>query len=122
MKRTDQSIIFTSSDSIPGERSSKNRPTKYRCWDDINMREAINSVTLEGFSVSNASKIHGVPRSTLSDRIAGRVLPGAKLGRPTVLTSSEEKDVVEFLLHSASIGFGKTRNEVILIVNRMLAA
>jgi len=53
------------------------------------------------------------------------VLPGARSGRPTILSSTEEKeeqDLVQFLLSSAEIGYARTRSEVISIVERMLSA
>ena len=85
------------------------------------MREAINAINFQGMSISKAAKIHGVPRTTLSDHKNGYVLPGAKSGRPTLLTSSEEQDIVDFLLHSASIGYARTRRDVLLMVERMLS-
>ena len=84
------------------------------------MREALNSVQ-QGMSVSKASVIHGIPRSTLKDHVHGRVLPGAKPGAPTLLSPSEEQDLVEFLCKCASTGYGKTRQDVMTIVSRMLA-
>ena len=85
------------------------------------MREAIGAVNMQGMSVSKAATIHGVPRSTLSDHCRGRVLPGAKSGRPTLLSSTEEQDLVQFLLSSAKIGCPRTRAEVLVIVERMLS-
>ena len=75
------------------------------------MREALNSVQ-QGMSVSKASVIHGIPRSTLKDHVHGRVLPGSKPGAPTLLSSSEEQDLVDFLCKCASTGCGKTRQDV----------
>ncbi len=82
------------------------RPTKYRPWSEIAMREAMNDVYIHGVSISKSANVHGIPRSTLNDHILGKVLPEAKSGRPTALSFSEETDLVDFLLHSSSIGFG----------------
>ena len=59
----------------------------------------------------------GPPRSTLNDHIHGDVLPGAKAGAPTLLSTREEE---EFLCQCADIGYAKTRHEVFDIVSRML--
>ena len=47
------------------------RPLHYRSWNELNMREAIGAVNMQGMSVSKAATIHGVPRSTLSDHCRG---------------------------------------------------
>ena len=109
--------VFDSTSS--GLRKYVSRNINYRTWTEISMREALNSVQ-QGMSVSKASVIHGIPRSTLKDHVHGRVLPGAKPGAPTLLSSSEERDLVEFLCNCASIGYGKTRQDVMNIVSRMI--
>ena len=98
-----------------------NRPTTYRHWNDVSMREALGAVNVLGMSVSKAASAYGIPRSTLSDHCHGKVLPGVKSGRPTLLSSLEEQDLVQFLLSSARIGCARTRIEVISIVERMLS-
>ena len=98
-----------------------NRPLSYRNWDEVSMREAVGIVHSKGMSVSRAATLHGIPRSTLNDHCHGRVLPGARSGRPTILSSTEEQDLVQFLLSSAKIGYARTRSEVISIVERMLS-
>ena len=85
------------------------------------MREAMNAGIYKGMSISKAAEIHGVPRTTLNDHVLGKVLPGAKCGAPTVLSTSEEQDLVDFLIKSASIGCGRTRKEVVDIVSSMLS-
>lgn len=85
------------------------------------MREAMNAVIYRGMSISKAAEIHGVPRTTLNDHVIGKVLPGSKCGAPTVLSVSEEQDLVDFLIKSASVGCGRTRKEVIDIVSSMLS-
>lgn len=85
------------------------------------MREAMNAVIYQGMSVSKAAEMHGVPRTTLDDHVLGKVLPGAKCGAPTLLSISEEQDLVDFLIKSASIGCGRTRKEVMDIVSCMLS-
>ena len=95
-----------------------NRPLTYRNWDEVSMREAIGAVNIQGMSVSKAATPHGIPQSTLNDHCHGRVLPGARSGRPTILSSMEEQDLVQFLLSSAKIGCARTRSAV---VERMLS-
>ena len=48
---------------------------------------------------------YGVPRSTLQDRVSGRVELGCKPGKKPYLTIEEEEEVVSFLLKCAKIGY-----------------
>lgn len=99
-----------------------NRPSMYRQYTDLHMREAVDAVAQNRMSTSKAAEVHGIPRTTLSDHVHGKILPGSKSGRPTLLSSTEERDLVNFLLESAKIGCGRTRKEVLAIVGKMLSA
>ena len=101
--------------------SSSLRPSKYRTWSDLSMREALDAISQQRMSVSKAAEMYGIPRTTLNDHKLGKVLAGSKPGPPALLTTSEEEDLVKFLIHSAEIGFGRTRKEVLDIVSRMLS-
>ena len=83
------------------------------------MREAMEAV-YSGMSVSKASELYGIPRTTLNDHKLGKILPGARPGPQPLLSSSEERDLVQFLLTSADIGYGRTKKDVFNIVSRML--
>lgn len=63
-----------------------------------------------------------IPRSTLNDRISGRVLPGAVSGRPKYLSNDEEKELVRFLQKCSFIGYPRSRKEVIAIVQRVCSS
>jgi len=74
-----------------------------------------------GMHCTEAAIRYGIPRSTLSDHKLGKVKPGVKSGPPPLLSTSEENDLVQFLLSSADIGYGYTRSEVLTLVSQMLA-
>lgn len=44
------------------------------------MLAAMDSVLKKGLSGNKAADLHGVPRSTLKDRLSGRVIHGVKPG------------------------------------------
>ena len=98
------------------------RPVNYKSWTEENMSRAISAVIQDGIAVRKAAELYNVPKSTLSDRITGRVLPGSKSGPATYLTTQEEKELVTFLCRSAAIGYGRTRSEVIAIVERIISS
>lgn len=113
--------VFKSGYSEPRS-STPVRPSHYKQWTDFDMNAAMRAVIDERKSVREAAEKYDVPRSTLGDRISGRVLPGATSGPHSYLTREEEKELVSFLCRAAQIGHGRTRKEVIAIVQRVLDA
>ena len=65
--------------------------------------------------MNEAAIKHGVPKTTLKDRISNRVTHGTKPGPKQYLNNEEENELAEFLKDSAAIGYGKTRVEVMNI-------
>ena len=98
------------------------RPVQYKSWSEENMSIAISAVVQDSITVRKAAELYNVPKSTLGDRITGRVLPGSTSGPATYLTAQEEKELATFLCRSAAIGYGRTRSEVMAIVERILAS
>ena len=75
------------------------------------MRTAIDAVQNEGMGVNKAADFHGVPRSTLKDRISGRVTHGTEPGPSPYLNGQEEKELSECLIQVSEVGYGKTRKQ-----------
>ena len=71
------------------------------------MLSAIEAVK-GGMSVLRAATTYNVPRTTLQDRVKGRVKHGDKQGPSTYLTSVEEEELEAFLMEVAKVGYGKT--------------
>ena len=65
--------------------------------------------------LNGAATEFGVPKTTLKDRVSGRVTHGCKSGRATCLTHAEEEELYEWLVVCASIGYPKRRDDVIVI-------
>ena len=89
-------------------------PKKRKKWSDNAIEAAISSVK-EGCFVARAAVEHSVPRTTLNDRISGKVKHGTKPG-PVPYLSQEEKDLVDFLDVVSNVGYGKTRKQVKTLV------
>lgn len=60
-----------------------------------------------------------VPYSTLHYRVTGRILPGCQSGPQHYLTDSE---LVNFLVGCASVGYAKSRKQVIAHVQSIVAS
>ena len=80
------------------------------------MQAAIDAVKSGRMGVNRAALEFGVPRTTLKDRIAGRVVHGTRSGPKPHLTPQEEKELADFLVSCSKMGYGKTRGEVLKIV------
>ena len=94
------------------------RPEFYKQWDDDAMSRAMKAVLETGMSVRRAATEYNVPKSTLNDRIQGKVIHGCRSGPLRYLTEAEEEELLRFLIRSASIGYPKSRNAVIALVQR----
>jgi hypothetical protein len=80
------------------------------------MLEAIKAVG-EGCTISQAARDYGVPKTTLYDRVSGKVLHGTNPGPKPYLTMDEEQQLGTYLKHCAKVGYGKTRRDVVGIVS-----
>ena len=63
--------------------------------------------------------LHGVPKSTLHDRISGRVRYGKKPGPAPYLHPIEEQKLADCLITVAKIGYVKTRKGVKMIAENI---
>ena len=100
------------------DHATRNCVVGYKEWTYDKMDKAIKAVIDDGMSIRRAAEEFNVPKSTLGDRISGRTLHGASSGRPKYLTDEEEDILVKFLLKCAAIGYPRSRNEVIAMVQR----
>ena len=50
-----------------------NRPSKFRQWSDVSMKEAMKAVHDGKMSINRAAVEHGVPPTTLKDRLSSSV-------------------------------------------------
>ena len=85
-----------------------NRSAVRKQWSDVQMEGALENVIKDGLSQNRAADLHGVPRSTLKDRLSGRVVHGTNPGPQSYLSSSEELELAAFLVDAAKMGYGRT--------------
>ena len=94
--------------SAPGAPSAKHKQ-----WTENQMKTAIKA----GKSgVNRAAMDHGIPATTLKDRLSGRTKENSRSGPSRYLNENEENELSIFVKDCASIGYGKTRKEVMRIV------
>ena len=71
-------------------------------------------------NVRQAAEEFQVPKSTLHGRLTGKVKFGCIGGPQRYLTEEEEIELVRFLFKCSSIGYAKSRKEVLAIVQKIL--
>ena len=102
-------------------KTAKKRPfSRRKQWTNAQMEAAIKSVlTSTADSINSAAREHGVPTTTLKNRLSGRVAHGTNPGPVPYLSSMEEEELVEYLSDANKVGYGKTRRQVKVIAQRV---
>ena len=88
-------------------KSPSKRSARKKVWTDTQMKAAIDAVK-SGGSINRAALDHGVPCTTLKNRLSGRVVHGTKPGPQPYLNDKEERELALFLKDCAAVGYGKT--------------
>ena len=92
--------ILKSSSSSPPAAVICCRPANYKHWRLYRTFEAVQ----DGVSIRRAAEAHGVPRTTLQDRLSGRVHFGTRSGPAKYLSDEEEEELVNFITGCAAMG------------------
>ena len=79
----------------------------------------MEAVRKQPISINKAALLHGVPPSTLKDRLSGRVVHGSKPGPSQYLDKGEEDALSDHLVEVAKAGYGKTRKQVKALVEKV---
>ena len=95
------------------------RPGTYKNWTEENMEKALRAVVIHKSSIRRAALDYSVPKSTLGDRVLGRVQPGSRSGPERLLSDTEEVELVAFVRRCSAIGYPKTRKDMIELVQRI---
>jgi len=82
------------------------------------MQSAIDDALSNRLKPTASAAMHGVPHSTLKDRLSGWVMHGTKSGPQPYLTATEEEELAGHLIEAANMGYGKTCQEVLSTVDR----
>lgn len=70
---------------------SKNVPPKK--YNEQELQRAVQMVQSGQMSYRQAAKLMNVPKTTISDHVQGRVLDGARKGRPPVFSQNIENEL-----------------------------
>jgi len=87
-------------------------PKKCLLWINQPMLAAINAVQSGSSSINKTAICHGVPRTTLQDRLSWRKIHGTKPGPAPYLNKNKEVNLSEFLEVVSDVGYGKTKKQI----------
>ncbi len=113
-------ILRSTSQHSPSSTVLHARPREYKKWDSDQLTQAYDAVSRGGYSIRRAAEEYQVPRSTLHDRLSGKVPFGARSGPPRYLTDQEETELSDFLCNCAMVGYARTRLQVFAVVQQAL--
>ena len=66
-------------------------------------------------NINQAATMHGVPKSTLKDRLSRCVQHGSKPGPEPYFSNQEEAEISTFLQKCSVMGYGKARRDILNI-------
>ena len=99
-----------------GAQTSCGRHTKRTGnWIDTDLEQAMNSITDDAMSLRQASRVYGIPTSSLRDHLFGKTRSRQK-GIKLVLAPHEEKKVVDYVFQMQDLGHPLTAAELCLKV------
>ena len=94
------------------------REEHYKMWKQDSMAKAMEDIR-SGCSIRSASIMYGIPKSTLADHVNGK---STSRSGGAYLTAEEEHELVDFLLEAASVGFPRTRKDILAIVQNIVSS
>ena len=97
------------SKSAPPVLQSPLKRIKRKQWTNEHMEKALEKVKSGNTSINQAAKDHGVPPTTLKNRVSGRVEHNTNPGPSRYLNETEEKEFEDFLMQTSSVGYGRSK-------------
>ncbi|GAB0090973.1 hypothetical protein DMENIID0001_057610 [Sergentomyia squamirostris] len=83
-----------------GMPKTKNKVPKEKPYDHTDLQRALEAVR-EGSTVSQASRMSRVPRTTINNKLSGRYPEDCSHGRPSILSCEVESELLEWALGCA---------------------
>ena len=93
---------------------------KHSKYSKADLEVAVTKVTDKKLTLRQAEAVYGVPKSTLSDYVSGKVKLGQCQGPPTVLSAEEEGKLARWALEMAAIGYGRSKEQILLTVQKIV--
>ena len=92
----------------------------HKKWTNDELSAAIEELCTSKKSIRAVALEYGIPKSTLCTYVSGNVEIGCKPGPDTILTTAEEEMLVNYAIHMSEIGYGCTKEQILLTVKKIL--
>ncbi|VEN54906.1 unnamed protein product [Callosobruchus maculatus] len=106
---TEQKVDQIEKENRPGK---KRNEIKFFKYSENDLFRAVHSIKSGEISLNYASKLYGIPKSTLSNKLNKKVPMERKMGPTTILTKEEEEELVIWILNKAKLGFPLSGEDV----------
>ena len=88
-------------------------------WTENGAEEAVNACH-RGMSIRRAAELYGIPKSTICDKLNGKMPIGQKKGPPMKLSPELEDRIEKWIIHMARIGYGQMMSDILDKVEELL--
>lgn len=85
-----------------------------------NMEKALQDIREKKMSINQAAKLYNIPKTTVLDTLKEKYKNPRNIGGPTVLTSSEEMLLVNWILELREVGFPVTKTQLLESVSKLI--
>ena len=85
-------------------------------WSQEDLVAAVHDIREKKISFRRAEAAYGI----LYDYATGKVEFGSKPGPSSILTAAEEQMIVEYAIEMSRIGYGRTREQILEIVKKVI--
>ncbi|XP_071109876.1 uncharacterized protein [Haliotis cracherodii] len=80
----------------------------------------MDAVNAKQMSARKAAVAFGIPKSTLHDKLSNKVPLVYRKGPSPILSKDEERHLSDWAIHMSSIGYGRTRDELLDTVQKII--
>ncbi|CAH2003841.1 unnamed protein product [Acanthoscelides obtectus] len=91
---------------------TKKKPYPRFRYTEETLQEVLQMIRTNLITISEASRRYSIPKSTLSNKLTGKVPQMRKMGPDTVLSSEEESNLEKWILSKALLRFPMHSGEV----------
>ena len=88
-------------------------------WTENEAEEAVNACC-RGMLIQRAAEFYGIPKSTICDKLNGKMPIAQKKGPPMKLSPELEDGIEKWIIHMARIGYGQMRSDILDKVEELL--
>lgn len=91
-------------------------------YDKAALQSAVDAVKSKSMGYLKASNVFKVPRPTIFDKVKEKSVINCHTGLNTTLSVNEEKRLADWLVDMSKIGYGRSKQELLDIVQKIIQA